>query len=35
MNDTGMNTSIMTMVMEIRAPAISLMASIEARRALL
>ncbi len=35
MNDTGMNTSIMTRVMEIMAVPISLMASIEALRALL
>ena len=33
MNDTGMNTSIITKVMDIRAEAISFMASIEARRA--
>ncbi len=33
MNDTGMNTSIITMVMEIRAPEISAMASMEACRA--
>ena len=33
MNDTGMNTSIITRVIEIRADAISLMASIEASRA--
>ena len=35
MNDTGMNTSIMTSVIEMMAPPISLMASIEALRALL
>ncbi len=33
MNDTGMNTSIMTSVIDTMAPEISFMASIEARRA--
>ena len=34
MNDTGMNTSIMTRVIEMMAPPISPIASIEALRAL-
>ena len=33
MNDTGMNTSIITRVIDIRAPEISFIASMEALRA--